>query len=208
MLPIQRRQAILVGYYPHEVTTRRTIIAHSGASYVLGDSSKLGTVAVHRVCPVSGVTARGPGHHGQRPGRRRRGTRALRLPAAVCPFDPPLRVVRGGVLLRGTGRLDRARRARRRGAEDLPGLRLRVDLRLRAGDQRAADLLDGAGPAATTGTRCSAASSRWCCAPTPPRCSPRPRSCPRCCTRVPCCCTYSAGTEPSAARSASMRYRS
>ena len=36
MLPIQRRQAILVGYYPHEVTTRRTIIAHSGASYVLG----------------------------------------------------------------------------------------------------------------------------------------------------------------------------
>jgi hypothetical protein len=44
---------------------------------------------------------------------------------------------------------DRARRAGRRGAEDLPGLRVRVDLRLRPdhhGDQRPADLLHGAGP--------------------------------------------------------------
>jgi DeoR family fructose operon transcriptional repressor len=50
-------EAGLTDFYPHEVTTRRTIIAHSGASYVLADSSKLGTVAVHRVCPLSGVTA-------------------------------------------------------------------------------------------------------------------------------------------------------
>ena len=50
-------EAGLTDYYPHEVTTRRTIIAHSGASYVLADSSKLGAVAVHRVCPLSKVTA-------------------------------------------------------------------------------------------------------------------------------------------------------
>ena len=37
--------------------TRRTIIAHSTASYVLADSSKLGAIAVHRVCPLSRVTA-------------------------------------------------------------------------------------------------------------------------------------------------------
>jgi DeoR family transcriptional regulator, fructose operon transcriptional repressor len=47
----------LTDYYPHEVTARRTIIAHSNASYVLADSSKLGAVAVHRVCPLSQVTA-------------------------------------------------------------------------------------------------------------------------------------------------------
>lgn len=47
----------LTDYYPHEVTTRRTIIAHSGASYVLADSSKLGAIAVHKVCPLSRVTA-------------------------------------------------------------------------------------------------------------------------------------------------------
>jgi DeoR/GlpR family transcriptional regulator of sugar metabolism len=47
----------LTDYYPHEVITRRTIIAHSGTSYVLADSSKLGAIAVHRVCPLSHVTA-------------------------------------------------------------------------------------------------------------------------------------------------------
>ena len=50
-------QAGLTDYHPPEVTTRRTIIAHAAASYVLADSSKLGTIAVHRVCPLSRVTA-------------------------------------------------------------------------------------------------------------------------------------------------------
>ncbi len=47
----------LTDYHPPEVITRRTIIAQSAASYVLADSSKLGTIAVHRVCPLSRVTA-------------------------------------------------------------------------------------------------------------------------------------------------------
>ncbi|MGH3201444.1 MAG: DeoR/GlpR family DNA-binding transcription regulator [Streptosporangiaceae bacterium] len=50
-------RAGLTDYHPPEVITRRTIIAHSAASYVLADSSKLGAVAVHRVCPLSGITA-------------------------------------------------------------------------------------------------------------------------------------------------------
>jgi DeoR family transcriptional regulator, fructose operon transcriptional repressor len=47
----------LTDYYPHEAATRRVIIAHAGASYVLADSSKLGTVAVCRVCPLDQITA-------------------------------------------------------------------------------------------------------------------------------------------------------
>ncbi len=50
-------QAGLTDYHPPEVVTRRTIIAHSAASYVLADSSKLGVIAVHRVCPLSRLTA-------------------------------------------------------------------------------------------------------------------------------------------------------
>jgi len=50
-------EAGLTDYYPHEVATRRVIIAHAGASYVLADSSKLGAIAVHRVCPLDRVTA-------------------------------------------------------------------------------------------------------------------------------------------------------
>ena len=50
-------EAGLTDYYPHEVATRRVIIAHAGASYVLADSSKLGTVAVWRVCPLAEITA-------------------------------------------------------------------------------------------------------------------------------------------------------
>src|SRR5580700_8411788 len=50
-------RAGLTDYHPPEVITRRTIITHSGASYVLADSSKLGAIAVHRVCPLSRVTA-------------------------------------------------------------------------------------------------------------------------------------------------------
>lgn len=47
----------LTDYHPHEAATRRVIIAHAGASYVLADSSKLGTIAVCRVCPLTQITA-------------------------------------------------------------------------------------------------------------------------------------------------------
>lgn len=47
----------LTDYYPAEVTVRRTIIAHTAACYVLADSSKLGAIAVHRVCPLDRITA-------------------------------------------------------------------------------------------------------------------------------------------------------
>lgn len=50
-------QAGLTDYHPAEVTTRRTIIAHAAASYILADSSKLGAIAVHRVCPLDTITA-------------------------------------------------------------------------------------------------------------------------------------------------------
>ncbi len=50
-------EAGLTDYHLHEVATRRVIIAHAGASYVLADSSKLGAVAVHRVCPLGQITA-------------------------------------------------------------------------------------------------------------------------------------------------------
>ena len=50
-------RAGLTDYHPPEVITRRTIIAQSAASYVLADSSKLGTIAVHKVCPLGRVTA-------------------------------------------------------------------------------------------------------------------------------------------------------
>jgi DeoR/GlpR family transcriptional regulator of sugar metabolism len=50
-------QAGLTDYHPPEVATRRTIIAHAAASYVLADSSKLGAIAVHRVCPLDTITA-------------------------------------------------------------------------------------------------------------------------------------------------------
>jgi DeoR family transcriptional regulator, fructose operon transcriptional repressor len=47
----------LTDYYPPEVVVRRTIIAHTASSYVLADSSKLGTIAVHRVCELDAITA-------------------------------------------------------------------------------------------------------------------------------------------------------
>ena len=50
-------EAGLTDYYPHEVAARRVMIAHAGACYVLADSSKLGNVAVHRVCALTQVTA-------------------------------------------------------------------------------------------------------------------------------------------------------
>jgi DeoR family fructose operon transcriptional repressor len=50
-------ELMLADYYPPEVVVRRTIIAHTAASYVLADSSKLGVIAVHRVCPLEQITA-------------------------------------------------------------------------------------------------------------------------------------------------------
>jgi len=50
-------QAGLTDYYPAEVVVRRTIIDHTAATYVLADSSKLGKIAVHRVCPLDRLTA-------------------------------------------------------------------------------------------------------------------------------------------------------
>ena len=50
-------EAGLTDYYPSEVVVRRTIIGHTAACYVLADSSKLGTIAVHRVCPLDRVAA-------------------------------------------------------------------------------------------------------------------------------------------------------
>ncbi|HUZ36818.1 MAG TPA: DeoR/GlpR family DNA-binding transcription regulator [Streptosporangiaceae bacterium] len=50
-------EAGLTDYYPAEVAVRRTIIGHTSMTYVLADSSKLGEIAVHRVCPLDRVTA-------------------------------------------------------------------------------------------------------------------------------------------------------
>jgi DeoR family transcriptional regulator, fructose operon transcriptional repressor len=47
----------LTDYYPAEVIVRRTIINHTETNYVLADSSKLGVIAVHRVCPLDRLTA-------------------------------------------------------------------------------------------------------------------------------------------------------
>jgi DeoR family fructose operon transcriptional repressor len=50
-------EAGLTDYYPAEVVIRRTIIAHTAKSYVLADSSKLGVIAVRRVCELGQVAA-------------------------------------------------------------------------------------------------------------------------------------------------------
>jgi DeoR family fructose operon transcriptional repressor len=50
-------EAGLTDYYPAEVVVRRTIVAHTAKSYVLADSSKLGVIAVRRVCPLDRLTA-------------------------------------------------------------------------------------------------------------------------------------------------------
>jgi len=47
----------LTDYHPAEVVTRRTIIEHTAKSYVLADSSKLGVIAVRRVCRLDQVAA-------------------------------------------------------------------------------------------------------------------------------------------------------
>jgi DeoR family glycerol-3-phosphate regulon repressor len=51
------REAGLTDYYPAEAAIRRTITTHSAAAYVLADSSKLGVIAVHRVCALDQLTA-------------------------------------------------------------------------------------------------------------------------------------------------------
>jgi DeoR family transcriptional regulator, fructose operon transcriptional repressor len=50
-------EAGLTDHYPAEAAIRRAIIAHSAVTYVLADSSKLGVIAVHRVCALDRVTA-------------------------------------------------------------------------------------------------------------------------------------------------------
>jgi DeoR family transcriptional regulator, fructose operon transcriptional repressor len=50
-------EAGLTDYYPAEAAIRRAIAAHSAETYVLADSSKLGVIAVYRVCPLGQVTA-------------------------------------------------------------------------------------------------------------------------------------------------------
>lgn len=50
-------EAGLTDYYPSEVVVRRTIISHTAACYALADSSKLGAIAVRRVCPLDQITA-------------------------------------------------------------------------------------------------------------------------------------------------------
>ena len=72
----------LTDYHPPEVATRRTIIAHAAASYVLADSSKLGAIAVHRVCPLSRLTAVLTDHQASTRGHRR--PRQCRLHRAGC----------------------------------------------------------------------------------------------------------------------------
>ena len=47
----------LTDYYPPEAAIRRMIIAHTGASYVLADSSKLGTMAVTGCARSTSITA-------------------------------------------------------------------------------------------------------------------------------------------------------
>ena len=47
----------LTDYYPAEVIVRRAIIDHTAVTYVLADSSKLGVIAVRRVCPLDRLTA-------------------------------------------------------------------------------------------------------------------------------------------------------
>jgi DeoR family transcriptional regulator, fructose operon transcriptional repressor len=50
-------EAGLTDYYPAEVVVRRTIVAHTAKNYVLADSSKLGVIAVRRVCELGKLTA-------------------------------------------------------------------------------------------------------------------------------------------------------
>ena len=48
-------EAGLTDYHTDEVDVRRIIIDHSARNYVLADATKLGVVAVRRVCPLSAL---------------------------------------------------------------------------------------------------------------------------------------------------------
>ena len=50
-------QAGVTDFYPREIAVRRHMLQRSNEQYVLADSSKLGRVALRRVCEVAGVTA-------------------------------------------------------------------------------------------------------------------------------------------------------
>lgn len=50
-------EAGLTDYHPDEVDTRRVVIERAERSYVLADSSKLGVIAVRRVCDLDRLTA-------------------------------------------------------------------------------------------------------------------------------------------------------
>ncbi len=50
-------QAGITDFFPREIAVRRHMLQRSQERYVLADSSKLGRVALRRVCEVAGVTA-------------------------------------------------------------------------------------------------------------------------------------------------------
>jgi DeoR family fructose operon transcriptional repressor len=50
-------QAGITDFYPREIAIRRHMVQRSQEQYVLADSSKIGRVALRRVCEVAGVTA-------------------------------------------------------------------------------------------------------------------------------------------------------
>lgn len=47
----------LTDYYSSEVAVRRIVLEHAASAYILADSSKLGVIAVQRVCALERVTA-------------------------------------------------------------------------------------------------------------------------------------------------------
>ena len=47
----------LTDYYPDEIASRRVILEHAAERYVLADSSKLGLVAMGKVCDVAALSA-------------------------------------------------------------------------------------------------------------------------------------------------------
>ncbi len=47
----------LTDYYPDEIASRRIIIEHAAERYVLADSSKLGRIALAKVCDLATLTA-------------------------------------------------------------------------------------------------------------------------------------------------------
>jgi DeoR family transcriptional regulator, fructose operon transcriptional repressor len=47
----------LTDYHPDEVDARRLVVERAERSYVLADSSKLGVVAVRKVCDLARITA-------------------------------------------------------------------------------------------------------------------------------------------------------